>query len=299
MRAFDGDDASCFNLNRAQKPRLLGVEPEQLKMRGAFQFSHTIDEINKEHGWELLNCDLGRDVVPAIGDYPTVFWALGKSVGDEIEYIDENGKKTRLRIVAMIDSSILQGSLLIAEDEFVRHFPSVDGYRMFLIDVPEDKVDAMTEKLSDRLQDYGLSLTPTIQRLAEFKAVENSYIFIFQMLGGLGVILGSVGLGLVVLRNMLDRRGELAMLRAIGLNKSALKKMVFYEHSGLMLYGLVCGVVTALIAVVPILRMPGAGVPYSSLALTVAAIGISSVVWIWIATVFALSGVLLEALRNE
>jgi len=165
--------------------------------------------------------------------------------------------------------------------------------------VSEDKVERVMWKLSDRLQDYGLSLTPTIQRLAEFKAVENAYMFIFQMLGGLGLVLGSVGLGLVVLRNMLERRGELAMLRAVGLSKEALKKMVFYEHSGLMFYGLVCGVVAALIAVAPVLRIPAADVPYISLAMTVVAIGISGVIWIWIATIFALSGPLLEALRSE
>jgi ABC-type antimicrobial peptide transport system permease subunit len=135
--------------------------------------------------------------------------------------------------------------------------------------------------------------------LAEFNAVENTYLSIFQLLGGLGLILGSVGLGLVVLRNVLDRRGELAMLRAVGFDKVALKRMVFYEHSGLCLCGLACGVMAALVAVGPVLKSPGAKVPYLSLTLTIAAIGISGVVWIWIATVFALSGRLLDALRNE
>ena len=299
LRVHDGDDASCFNLNRAQKPRLLGVQPEQLQMRGAFRFIDLIKGSGKEDAWDLLNRDLGEDVVPAVGDYPTVIWALGKSVGDELEYTDERGQSFRLCLIGMIDSSILQGSLLIAENEFFRRFPSEDGYRMFLIDVSEDKVDRAMEKLSDRLQDFGLELIAAKQRLAQFNAVENTYLSIFQLLGGLGLILGSVGLGLVVLRNMLERRGELAMLQAIGLDKKSLKKMVFYEHSGLILCGLVCGVVAALIAVAPALRTPGADVSYIALALTVLAIGISGVVWIWVATVSALSGKLLEALRNE
>ncbi len=299
LRVHDGDDASCFNLNRAQSPRLLGVQPEQLQMRGAFRFVDIIEGVGKEDAWDLLSRGLTEDVVPAIGDYPTVIWALGKSIGDELEYTDEKGQSFRLRLVGMIGNSILQGSLLIAENEFVRRFPSEDGYRVFLIDVPEERVDKVMVGLSDRLQDFGLELIPAKQRLAEFNAVENTYLSIFQLLGGLGLILGSIGLGLVVLRNMLERRGELAMLRAIGLNKGALERMVFYEHSGLMLYGLACGLVAALIAVAPALGTPGAEVPYSSLALTVFAIGISGVVWIWVATVFALSGKLLEALRNE
>jgi ABC-type antimicrobial peptide transport system permease subunit len=119
------------------------------------------------------------------------------------------------------------------------------------------------------------------------------------LLGGFGLILGSVGLGLVVLRNVLDRQGELGMLRAVGFRKGDLKQMVFYEHGGLMLGGLVCGMVTALVAVGPAVTSPGAHVPYLSLALTVAAIGISGIIWIRIAAVIALSGRLLDALRNE
>jgi hypothetical protein len=75
--------------------------------------------------------------------------------------------------------------------------------------------------------------------------------------------------------------------------------MVSYEHGGLMVGGLVCGVVTALVAVGPAMASPGTHVPYLSLALTVAAIGISGLIWIRIATVIALGGKLLDALRNE
>ncbi len=318
LRVHDGDDASCLNLNRAQMPRLLGVHPAQLLSRGSFTFTKTIPHqlTHSEKpvsspglqracsgsigaGWDLLNLNLNDDIVPAVGDYATIYWALGKSVGDELDYIDEKGRRFRLRLVGMLKNSILQGSLLVSEDEFIKRFPSEDGYRVLLIDVPKDKTEAVADELSSRLKDFGLALTPATQRLAEFNAVENTYLSIFQLLGGLGLILGSVGLGLVVLRNVLERRGELAMLQAVGFDKAALKRMVFYEHGGLMAGGLACGIVAALVAVSPALKSPGAQVPYFSLVLTTTCIGISGVIWIWIATAFALSGKLLEALRNE
>ena len=299
LRVHDGDDASCFNLNRAQRPRLLGVQPEQLQLRGAFGFIDTIETASKEDAWDLLNSDQGEDVVPAIGDSPTIIWALGKSIGDEIGYSDEKGRRFRLRLVGMLKNSILQGSLIIAEDDFAGRFPSEDGYRMFLVDAAEDKAEVVAEKLSTRLRDFGLELTPATQRLAEFNAVENTYLSIFQLLGGLGLILGSLGLGLVVLRNVLDRRGELAMMQAVGLNKIALKRMVLYEHGALGLCGLACGLIAALVAVSPALSSPAAQVPYLSLAIIILAIAITGLAAIWMATTFALSGKLLEALRNE
>jgi hypothetical protein len=299
IRVHEGDDASCFNLNRAQMPQLLALQPNRLQQRGSFAFVKAIENGNGTKLWDLLNENLGEDVVPAIGDYATVYWALGKSVGDELDYIDEKGGKFRLRLVGMLKNSVMQGSLIISEDEFIKRFPSEDGYRLLLIDTPQEKTDAVADFLSIRLQDYGLSLIPTVQRLDEFNAVENTYLSIFQLLGGLGLILGSFGLGLVVLRNVLDRRSELAMLQAVGFDKSTLKRMVFYEHGGLLIGGLSCGIIAALVAVSPALKSPGTQVPYFSLILTIVAIVVSGLVWIRIATAFALSGTMLEALRNE
>ncbi len=298
LRVHAGDDASCLNLNRAQQPRLLGVEPEELSRRGAFAFSATLDSRNEE-GWDLLKADLGPGIVPAIGDYPTVFWALGKNIGDELEYKGEAGVALRVRIVGMLASSILQGSLVIDESRFMALFPSEPGYRAFLVDAPNAGAGEARRVMTSGLRDSGFVLTSAAQRLAEFSAVENTYLSIFTVLGGLGLIIGCIGLGLIVLRNMLERRGELAMLRAVGFSRQTLRSMVFYEHWGLVLSGLVCGVAAAAIAVIPALRSPGGQVPYISLILTIVAIGASGGLWVWMASVLALRGELLEALRNE
>jgi hypothetical protein len=57
--------------------------------------------------------------------------------------------------------------------------------------------------------------------------------------------------------------------------------------------------VTALVAIAPALKSPGAEVPYLSLTLTIIAIGISGFIWIRLATACALAGKMLDALRNE
>jgi ABC-type lipoprotein release transport system permease subunit len=298
FRVLDGDDASCLNLNRAQQPRLLGVEPDELGRREAFRFSATLDQRDSQ-GWDLLKADLGEGIVPAIGDYPTVFWALGKNIGDELEYRDETGRAFRVRIVGMLASSIFQGSLIVDESRFVALFPSEPGYRVLLVDAPGPEAVSVGRVLTSGLRDFGLILTPTVERLAAFSAVENTYLSIFTILGGLGLIIGCIGLGLIVLRNMLERRGELAMLRAVGFSRQSLQHMVFYEHWGLVLSGLACGVIAAMIAVVPAMYSPGGQVPYVSLALTVVAIAASGGLWVWMAAVLALRGELLGPLRNE
>src|SRR5439155_10619229 len=151
--------------------------------------------------------------------------------------------------------------------EFVMRFPSAGGYRMFLIDAPSPNVAEISQTLSRALRDAGLELTPTTRRLAAFNAVQNTYLSTFQVLGGLGLLLGSVGLGVVVMRNVFERRGELALLSAVGFHPRALKWLVMSEHGALLLLGLGVGLVAALAAVLPALLSPGAAVPYRSLAL--------------------------------
>jgi len=296
LRLRQGDDASCFNLNRAQTPRLLGVKPEQLKSRNAFLFTKSIDGSKT---WDLLNAPLGENIIPAVGDSATITWALGKSIGDDLTYTDDSGSQINVRLAGMLKNSILQGSLLISEQNFIHHFGSEPGYRVFLIDAPADKAESISRLLSERLRDFGFDVTTAPARLAAFSAVENTYISIFQMLGGLGLILGSLGLAMVVLRNVLDRRPELAMLRAVGFDKNALKSMVFSEHATIMAIGLALGTAAAIVAVAPALSSPGAKVPYVSLALTITAIAAAAVLWIWLAASLALSGSLLDALRSE
>jgi len=334
FRVREGDDASCLNLNRAQKPRLLGVKPELLAGRKAFTFAKVAKALPEENPWLLLKGGAAASlsgplpltpslspsegervpkagegdrsvsysnavVVPAIADEASIVWAMGKKVGDTVEYTDERGRTFKVRLVGALANSILQGNLVIAEDEFVARFPSEGGYRMFLIDAPPKEVNEVFKTLSRALRDVGPELTPTTQRLAAFNAVQNTYLSTFQILGGLGLLLGSVGLGVVVMRNVLERRSELALLIAVGFRPRALKWLVLSEHGALLGLGLAVGIIAALVAVLPALLSPRAGVPYLSLALTLGAVFISGAVWTWIATALALRGRLLDALRNE
>ena len=300
MRVHEGDDASCLNLNRVQRPQLVGVRPETLARRGSFTFAETLGPVaGDESPWMLLAKRDEPDVVPAIGDAATIQWSVGKTVGDEIAYPDGRGREFRLRIVGALAGSMLQGSLFIAEDAFVERFPTESGYRMLLIDTPAETADEVSAVLSRQLADVGLALVPTADRLAELNAMQNTYLAIFQTLGGLGLLLGSVGLGVVVLRNVLERRGELALARAVGFRKRSLEWLVLVEHWGLLAMGLVCGVVAALLAVAPAVWSARAAVPYVSLAATLAAVAASGMLWTWLATRLALRGPLLAALRNE
>jgi len=312
FRVRDGDDASCLNLNRAQKPRLLGVKPGLLAERGAFKFAGVAKGLAKDDGWRLLGtgartptsasaaADMGvRAPIAAIADEASILWALGKKLGDTVDFTDERGQPFKVRLVASLAGSVLQGNLIIAEDEFTARYPGEAGYRFFLVDAPPERTADVSAALTQALRDAGLELTPTTRRLAQFNAVQNTYLGTFQVLGGLGLLLGSAGLGVVVLRNVLERRGELALLLAVGFRAKSLRWLVLSEHAGLLLLGLGAGVVAAAVAVLPALRSGSDALPLASLGLTLAGVLVSGLVFTVMATAWSLRGRLLDSLRNQ
>ena len=105
--------------------------------------------------------------------------------------------------------------------------------------------------LADRFQDEGLTTTDARQLWIDLLAVQNTYLSTFQSLGGLGLLLGTLGLIAVQMRSVLERQGERALMRAAGFSHRRLQSLVLGEHCALLLGGLGLGVVAAIVAVLP------------------------------------------------
>ena len=299
FRVSEGDEASCLNLNRAQRPRLLGVDPESIDATNPFTFTRILDEALIEHPWRMLDSFSPGDVIPAIADQYTAMWALGLKLGDRMTLQDENGESFQIQIVGLLAHSIMQGGLIIGERDFIHRFPSAGGARLFLIDAPQARMHELNRTLSRSMERIGMDLTTTRERMADLNAVENAYLQIFLVLGALGIVLGCFGLGIVVLRNVMERRNEFAMMRAIGFGRGRIRRMILTENAFLLLMGLGWGVVSSLAALLPVLMQPGNETPLLAIVLLVATILASGLTWCWLAAWRAMRGVLAESLRTE
>lgn len=299
VRVHEGDDASCLNLSRAQQPRVLGVRGELLQERGAFRLARKAAGVTAE-GWAMLEAtDQTEGAVPAVADEATITWGLGKKLGEELEYPAENGEVFRVRLVGALTGSILQGSLIISERQFMERFPAEDGYGMLLIDAPTGHRGEAAEALGRAGEDLGMTVRPTVERLGELYAVQNTYLSIFQAIGGLALLLGSAGLGVVVLRNVLERRGELALLAAVGFDRGMIRRLLILEHGWLLGAGLAGGAASAAVAVWPAVRAGGSGVPYGGLAMFLAGLLAAGMLWIALAARVGLRGGVAAGLRTE
>ena len=299
FRVLPGDDASCLNLYEPRDPRILGAGEAFIESgRFSFQGSAAQTKEERENPWLLLNRELPEGVVPVIADANSMTYVLHRKLGDEITVSQSSGEPVRLRFVAALADSILQSELLISEANFLRLFPEQGGYSFFLLDVAPEGSSAAAGVLEDELADFGFDAIPTSERLASFHRVENTYLSTFQTLGGLGLVLGTLGLATVLLRNVLERRRELALLRAIGYNSKHFALMVITENAFLVCCGLATGALCALVAIGPAFVSRGGQFPALSmwLLLIVFIVGLFASL---AATVAALRTPLLPALRAE
>ncbi|MCG8598886.1 MAG: FtsX-like permease family protein [Verrucomicrobiales bacterium] len=305
FRVSDGEDASCLNLNRAQRPRLMGVNPQALADRDAFTFTKVSGESDPEKSnWSSLGESAeqmdGISVVPGIIDQNTAIYALQKGVGDIITYETVSGQSFGVRIVGFLDTSILQGSLLISEENFIRFFPDSGGYQFFLLDRGGDALlDKVAAHMTRMFGDLGLEMRPAADRLNEFNAVQNTYLSIFSTLGGLGIFLGTLGLAIIVGRNVLERRGQLGVMQAMGFTRRKLVGMVLSEHWFLHVSGVLLGLLAALVAVIPQLAKGLASLPWGLLIGVNAAVLIGGLIFCAVAAKSVLRGNLMEAIRKE
>ncbi|HSF23783.1 MAG TPA: ABC transporter permease [Blastocatellia bacterium] len=299
FRVRPGDDASCLNLYEPRDPRIIGAS-EAFVHDGRFSFQDSLAETTeeKENPWVLLDRELHDGAVPVIADANSMTYVLHRKLGDEIAVSKTNGETVRLRFVAALADSIFQSELVISEANFLRLFPDQGGYSLFLLDAAPEASSVVAGVLEEQLSDLGFDVVSTAERLASFHRVENTYLSTFQTLGGLGLVLGTLGLATVLLRNVLERRRELALLKAIGYNSRHFALMVITENAFLVCCGLVTGALTALVAIGPAFFSRGGSLPALSLGLLVVVLVVGLLASV-AATVASLRAPLLPALRSE
>ena len=300
FRVRPGDDASCLNLYQPKNPRIVAATLPFINS-GRFAFHSSLAETPEERAnpWLLLNREFGDGAVPVITDANSMTYVLHMKLGEDFVLPGSSEQPIKLRLVAALADSIFQSELIMAERPFVRLFPEREGYRFFLADVDPALTPQVTGVLESRLSDFGVDVASTAERLAGFHRVEYTYLSTFQMLGGLGLLLGTLGLGAILLRNVLERRKELALLRALGYTQPDFVTMVVAENVLLLVFGLAAGTVCALFAIAPAWIDRGGRLPLDTLIwLLLGVLGTGLLASIG-ATVAALRSPLLAALRTE
>jgi ABC-type antimicrobial peptide transport system permease subunit len=277
FRVWEGDDASCLNLNRISNPRILAADPGELS--GRFSFATTTDHLDPEDPWRSLDREI-QGVIPAVADQTVIQWGLGKKVGDTLDYVSEVGEPLRLLLVGGLTPSVFQGNVIISERHFLAHFPSSSGTNVFLVEGEAENAEAISTDLQATFRDYGWEMTPTQVRLSQFYSVTNTYLAIFLVMGTFGMILGTVGLAILLVRNIRERRYEIALMAATGFSRKKIRSLISREYILLLVVGVVGGFITAVFSTLPVFLSGHSEVSMPFVGGLAALILVNGLIWI-------------------
>jgi hypothetical protein len=246
-----GNDASCLNLNHITVPPLLGISPEEFIANKSFSFSRVLSPKSIDNPWQYLNRPSENNSIYGIADQTVLEWGLKLKTGDTLAVRAENGQRLNIIIAAGLKSSVFQGNILIGKENFSKYYPSVSGSQVLLVDGNKALIDVYRNALSERLENYGINIESTGNRLASFFKVTNTYLSVFGIFGALGMIIGVAGLGFVLLRNYDHRKYEFALLLATGFNVKKIRSMILSEQLRILFAGIISGIMSAFVATYP------------------------------------------------
>jgi len=166
-------------------------------------------------------------------------------VGDEIVLETRRGP-TPLRIVGTANEYTIDGMALYLEWHAARQHLPVEGVHVFGVSAQEGKTAVVAEELARLSRERGLLL----QSQGELRRyIDQSVLAVFGMVWGiLGMIFVVASLGTVntLTMNVLEQTRELGMLRAIGLQRRQLRKLIMAQALAVGLMSLVPGTLIGL-----------------------------------------------------
>jgi ABC-type antimicrobial peptide transport system permease subunit len=245
-----------------------------------------------------LNVTSGINTIYGIADQTVLDWGLKIKPGDTLIIRAENGQPLKVIIAAGLQSSVFQGYVLIGKDNFTKYYPSVSGSSVLLVDGNPELADLYKRTLNERLENYGINIEKSTERLASFYEVTNTYLSVFGVFGALGMITGIGGLGFVLLRNYNRRRREFALMLTSGFSFKRIRKMIMTEQIVILTAGVCSGVISAIVATLPTLKR-GQDMPWFFLLIMVLTITGTGLIAMLISVREISEDSLTESLKNE
>jgi putative ABC transport system permease protein len=245
---YSADDASCLNLNKVAQPTVLGVNMKELK-NSSFRIKQSIYPAEVSVFDEICKT-AGDKVYPVMIDETVLLWGLQMKIGDTLRFQTNNGEKIRLLLVASLQNSVFQGNLLIDKTFFKEIWNEITGSEIALVKVSEsetNKVKLLTERA---LSEYGARVTFTSARLKEFDSVSDTYLTIFLVLGGLGLLIGIASFIIVVRKDLVSRSGQMGLLRSIGFSDTRINRLLKIESRIVPVSAVFAGATASLAAIV-------------------------------------------------
>lgn len=172
---------------------------------------------------------------------------LGLSVGDQVD-LEFPGSDQQVELVATYDDNPAMGQYVVPISVFdAAQVRPADSYVYIIREdgASETQVRADLEKLVEDVPT--VSLKDQEEFADEFKANINQLLFLIYALLGLAIVIAVLGIINTLALSVIERTREVGLLRAVGMSRRQLRRMVRLEAIAIAVLGAVLGVMMGVV----------------------------------------------------
>ncbi len=194
--------------------------------------------------WEALTADpslavVDRSAQPVDFGPATDFRA---EVGDVLRLENVIGEQKDVTVIAILDARFVPGIFVAGEG--VEEFGFIDKPTLFYFKITEGEDESTLSKSLEReFVDYGLQTTVIMDEVRDAMEVTLNVMQLIQAFLALGLAVGISGLGVLAVRNVVERKAMIGTLRALGFRKEMVLKAFLIELSFVAVLGILLGLV--------------------------------------------------------
>ena len=161
-------------------------------------------------------------------------------LNDSFTVVAWDGTRTNVTVVGVMKQSAM-GGVFVNENAVYSSFKAL-GINRLLVSYADGLDPARQSMLLEKeFLDVGLS-TISVKALAEeITSSVDSIFTLFRAFLAMGLIIGIVGLGIITIRSIYERRLEIGMMRAIGFTKGMVVTNFVLESAFISVLGIVAG----------------------------------------------------------
>ena len=162
----------------------------------------------------------------------------------QVDLLDPTtGETTTVTVIAIIDSRLTSMIGMFAPrtvTDAVYH--GNRGFTSFYLQLDDtSQAEAMADQIESTMLTQGVQAASIQKELEDSQSMARSFLYLIQGFMGLGLVVGIAAIGVIAFRNVVERRQQIGVVRALGFRRSLVSLSFMIETAFVVLLGVVTG----------------------------------------------------------
>jgi putative ABC transport system permease protein len=159
--------------------------------------------------------------------------------------ITDTGSQNRTReltVIGIMDQMFFFNGILMNKDVVDNEYNGVDSIIVVKLHSGYD-ADSVAKEFEKNYLELGLQTFDMKGIINTILTLVNNIMYLMQGFLGIGLLVGIAGIGIISYRNVIERRQQIGMLRAIGFKKKMVTKSFLIETSFVTILAILIGII--------------------------------------------------------